>query len=92
MIEACPDPIRRMPMALSMCQRVMLRPDASNSAPHWWRGTRTLCFKKKAMPKVKTAAVGATSPRKVQGGISLRAIFRNGQAVPQPIMTSINKR
>jgi len=37
------------------------------------------------------AAVGAIRPRNVNGGISARAIFRNGQETPHPKIATARK-
>ncbi len=65
---------------------VMLKAAAIRISFHCFSGESSLCLKI-SPKKIKTiAALGAIRPRNVQGGISDKAIFRNGQESPHPII------
>jgi len=91
MIEACPEDSRRIPQALKICQIITLNNDAIIRGFHCPAGTLIFCRERNPAKSINKAAVGAIRPRNVQGGISLRAIFKNGHDVPQPIIMAISK-
>ena len=92
MMDACPEANRRIPQALKICQIITLNNDATISGFHCPVGTVIFCRKTMPAKNMNKAAIGAIKPRKVQGGISSRPIFKNGHEVPQPNIMTISKK